>query len=167
MQETPLLLHVGCGGDPKPEWATKYTEIRFDIDESQHPDIVGNMVDMGQIGPYDAIYCQHALEHLTFKDAAQALREFLRVLKAGGFVMVMVPDLEGVSATAEPILQAPIGPITGIDMIYGLQSSDNPYMAHRSGYVRDTLHKSMNDAGFSKAETRRTGNYNLISIGVK
>jgi ubiquinone/menaquinone biosynthesis C-methylase UbiE len=150
-----------------PEWATEYTEIRFDIDESQHPDIVGNMVDIGQIGPYDAIYCQHALEHLTFKDAAQALREFRRVLKDGGFAMVMVPDLEGVSATAEPILQAPIGPITGIDMIYGLQSSVNPYMAHKSGYVRDTLHKTMNDAGFSKAETRRLGNYNLISIGVK
>ena len=167
MQKPPLLLHVGCGGDPKPVWATEYKEVRLDIDESQRPDIVGNMVEMGEIGPYDTIYCQHALEHLTFKNAAKALREFVRVLKDGGFAMVMVPDLEGVKATRETILNAPIGPISGIDMIYGLQSSDSPYMAHKSGYVRETLHQMMKEAGFARAETKRLGGYNLLSIGVK
>lgn len=164
---TRSLLHVGCGGDPRPEWAKDYTETRFDIDAAQKPDIVGDMTALGEIGNYDAVLCQHALEHLTFSDSAKALREFRRVLNDGGFAMVMVPDLEGVNATDEPILQAPIGPITGLDMIYGLQSSDNPYMAHRSGYVRDTLDKAMRAAGFSKVETRRLANYNLISVGVK
>jgi SAM-dependent methyltransferase len=161
------LLHVGCGGDSLPEWAQKFREVRFDIDASHNPDIVGNMVEMGEIGPFDAVLCQHALEHLSFSDAAKALREFRRVLNDGGFAMVFVPDLEGVRATDAPLLETPAGWISGIDMIYGLQSSDSPHMAHKSGYVLDTLSTALADAGFSRYSVKRMGDYNLMAVGVK
>lgn len=159
------LLHVGCGGDPKPEWATEYTEIRLDIDGSHNPHIVASMTDMGEIGEFDAIYCAHALEHLTPADGDKALSEFIRVLKPGGFAMMLVPDLEDVKATDEVILQAPCGPITGLDMIYGLR--DMPFMAHQTGFVKATLDKVLKKAGFSKWSTSRLSNYNLIGVGVK
>ena len=150
-----------------PEWAKVYREVRFDIDASHNPDIVGNMVDMGDIGQFDAILCQHALEHLTFKDGIVALQEFRRVLNDGGFAMVLVPDLEGVRATDAPILETPAGWITGIDMIYGWQKSDNPFMEHKSGYIAETMKKAFENAGFSKVEVKRLTNYNLMAIGVK
>ena len=159
------LLHVGCGGDAKPEWATEYTETRLDIDGSHNPHIVASMTDMGDIGEYDAIYCSHALEHLTPEDGDKALAEFVRVLAPGGFAMVLVPDLEDVKATDEVILEAPCGPITGLDMIYGLRGL--PYMAHQTGFVKSTLDKTMHRAGFAKVATNRLSNYNLIGIGVK
>lgn len=168
MQErTPSLLHVGCGGDPLPQWASDYTETRLDIDAAQNPHIIADMVSLGEIGTYDAVYCSHALEHLTSKDVVTALSEFRRVLNDGGFAMVVVPDLEDVKATDEVILNAPIGPITGLDMIYGLRSSDNPHMAHKTGFVAQTLNKALTEAGFSKVVTKRLTNYNLIGVGVK
>lgn len=160
-------MHVGCGGDHLPDLFENYTEVRLDIDESVNPDIVANMVDLGEIGTYDALYCNHALEHLTFSDVSKALKEFRRVLNDGGFVMVIVPDLEDVKPTDEVILDAPIGPITGLDMIYGLRSSDNPHMAHKTGFVCESLDRAMLKAGFSKVKTRRLENYNLMSVGVK
>jgi hypothetical protein len=65
-----------------------------------------------------------------------------RVLKPGGCVVVFVPDLEGVEATDEVLYEAPCGPITGLDLIYGLRSAwPQPHMAHHTGFVRDTLER--------------------------
>ena len=167
MQKT--LLHVGCGGDVRPFWATDYQETRLDIDESQSPDIVASMTDMGDIGTYDAVYCSHALEHLFPHEVVTALSEFRRVLNPEGLAMVMVPDLEDVKATEDVILDAPCGPITGLDMIYGKRDvlAEKPYMAHKTGFVQDTLANAYAAAGFRKIETLRLGDYNLMGIGVK
>jgi len=40
------------------------------------------------------IFMEHCLEHLTYSDAYKVLLEFLRVLKPGGNLMVIVPDAE-------------------------------------------------------------------------
>lgn len=127
------------------------------------------MTDMGDIGPFDAIYCSHALEHLYPHDVATALSEFRRVLRPGGKVMVIVPDLEGVEATDEPLFVSPSGPITGRDMIYGLARyvAATPYMAHRTGFVRETLAKALQDAGFARFDARRLGDYNLFGAAMK
>lgn len=163
------LLHVGCGCDPAPTWAKAYKEVRLDIDDKYNPDIVASMLDMGEIGNYDIVYCQHALEHLYPYEVVTALSEFKRVLNDGGIAMVIVPDLEDVKATEEVILESPIGPITGLDMIYGYRPAlkDNPHMAHKTGFVESTLKKALTEAGFSKVFTNRNGNFNLIGVGKK
>ena len=58
------LLHVGCGSDPLPEYLREYEEVRLDINEEVAPDIVASMTNLGEIGKYDVVLCQHALEHL-------------------------------------------------------------------------------------------------------
>jgi SAM-dependent methyltransferase len=45
-------------------------------------------------GQFEAVYSSHLLEHLTWGDAAQLLRESRRVLAPGGVCRVVVPDLE-------------------------------------------------------------------------
>lgn len=161
------LLHVGCGSDPLPSWLGDFTETRLDISPDVSPDIVASMLDMGDIGPYDALLCQHALEHLHAHEVAQALEEFRRVLKPGGHLIVFVPDLQDVQPTEEVILQSPAGPITGLDMIYGYRVAikDNPHMQHKTGFIADTLRAAM--TGFSKVVVERMGNYNLMAACVK
>ena len=164
------LLHVGCGGDPLPEWAEgRYQETRLDISPDHTPDILASMVDMGEIGSYDAIHCSHALEHLMPHEVSVALSEFIRVLNPGGFAVVFVPDLEGVQATEEPLFEAPCGTITGLDLLYGLRKllPSMPFMAHKTGFVSDTLRKAFEAAGFSKVEVQRLPNYNLMAVAVK
>lgn len=158
------LLHVGCGNDPLPAWALGYEETRLDIDANCNPDVVASMTDMGEIGQFDLVFCSHALEHLYPHEVAVALGEFRRVLKPDGGAVVFVPDLEGVSATEDVLFEAPCGPITGLDLIYGYRRvlADMPHMAHHTGFTRETLTQVLADAGFAAVEVRRMEAHNLM-----
>jgi len=164
----PRILHVGCGGAPLPDWLLG-TETRFDIDPNMKPDIVGSMTEMGDIGPFDIVYCCHTLEHLGPRDVHKALQEFLRVLSPNGAAIVLVPDLEDVKPTFEVMYESPSGPVTGHDMYYGHVSCDhNPYMRHLSGFISETLKDAFLKAGFNRAKVSRGEmGMNLIAMGVK
>ena len=144
------LLHVGGGGGPLPDWAQGVTETTLDIDPKHNPDIVASMVDMGKIGKYDFVYSCHCLEHVFPHEAKKALREMYRVLKDGGTNMVIVPDLDGVKPNNDVVYDSPAGPVTGLDIIYGMASliEDNPFMAHKTGFTMDSLKAEFKEAGF-------------------
>lgn len=163
----PTVLHVGCGRQPLPDWLDAYEEVRLDIDPSVEPDVCASMVELGEIGPFDAIYTTHTLEHLYPDEVPVALSEFRRVLKPGGFAVIVVPDLEGVQATEDVVYESPAGPITGLDMIYGMGRfvATSRYMAHHCGFVRDTLKQVIDAAGFDRCDVTRT-NFNLYAAAV-
>lgn len=168
-ENPPRILHVGCGGAPLPEWM-EGIETRFDIDVNMKPDIVGSMTEMGDIGPFEIVYCCHTVEHLTPRDVHKALQEFLRVLVPGGCAIVLVPDLEDIRPTHDMVYMSPSGPVSGHDMFYGHEScADNVYMRHCSGFTSDTLKAAFLKAGFAKVEAARDREpgWNLICAGVK
>lgn len=127
------------------------------------------MLDVGPIGPFDVVLCQHALEHVAPHDVKRALGEFRRVLKPGGHAIVFVPDLQDVEPTAEVVMHTPAGPITGHDLFYGFGPAlaEHPHMAHRCGFVADTLKAAFIAAGFSAASAMRLGNFDLFGAAVK
>lgn len=165
------LLHAGCGTSELPSWfGDRYTEVRLDIDPKAKPDIVASLTDMGDIGTFDAIYTSHCVEHLYPADVLLALTEFHRVLKPDGFVQIIVPDLEGVSATDEPLYECPgVGWLSGLDLIYGCRfdAARSTYMAHHSGFVSATLERALRDAGFARVDMKRLPQYNLMAIARK
>src|SRR6185295_16545775 len=155
----PTLLHAGCGTTPRPAWADGFEEVRLDIDARCNPDIRASIVDMGEIGPFEALYSSHCLEHLYPHQVPVALGEFFRVLKPGGKALIIVPDLEDVRPTEDALYLSEAGPICGLDMIYGKASliAENPFMAHHSGFTADTLRGAMEAAGFACEITRSEG----------
>lgn len=163
------LLHAGCGSSALPEFLSSrgYTEVRLDIDEKMGPDIVASLTDLGEIGKFDAIFCSHCVEHLYPVDVSTALTEFYRVTKPGGFALVIVPDLEGVQATEDVLFESAIGPLTGLDLIYGCRfdAGRSEYMAHHSGFVSSTLEAAMKAAGFETVTMKRLPEYNLMAVG--
>jgi SAM-dependent methyltransferase len=130
---------------------------------------LGSMTNMGDIGPYDAVFCCHALEHLYPHEVTWAINEFYRVLKPGGKVVILVPDLEDVKPTEEALYRSDCGPISGLHLYYGdpTQIHEFPYMAHHCGFVAETLQKAIGLAPFELIETKRLPNYNLLGVGVK
>lgn len=163
------MLHAGCGETSLPAWLMGHDEVRLDIDPAVGPDIVASFTDLGAIGPFDLIYCSHALEHLHPGDVAKALREFHRVLTPGGRAVVYVPDLEDVKPTEDVLFVSPGGPITGRDLYYGKADlvGENPHMAHRTGFVAESLEAAFYAAGFAKVATARIPFHNLLAGAVK
>lgn len=163
------VLHVGCGGDPLPAWLDDAEEVRLDIDPANEPHIVGDMRTLGDVGPFDTVYCSHALEHLYPHEIVPTLQGFHRVLKDGGHAVLFVPDLEGVSPTDEVLMITPAGPVTGLDMYYGYRPmlERHPHMAHHMGFVRQSLEYMLMQAGFMNVIVRRLPDFNLMGGGTK
>lgn len=164
------VLHAGCGGSPLPPWPIlEGREVRLDIDPACNPDIVASLTDLGDIGEFDTVFCSHTLEHLHPKDGAKALREFVRVLKPGGVAVILVPNLNGIKPTDDEVYMSAMGPITGLDMIYGHRglTESNPYMIHRTGFIAETLRKALDDAGFLISRVTEDADFNLLGFAGK
>lgn len=166
--EPRRILHVGCGDERLPPWLTG-EETRLDISPDCRPDIVASMTDMGDIGPFEVIFSSHCLEHLYPHDVPRALAEFLRVLAPKGIAIIFVPDLEDVRATEDVILDTPAGPVTGLDLMYGLRSAlrESPHMAHHTGFTAASLGTALTAAGFEMVSTKRLVHHNLFGTGRK
>ena len=178
------FLHVGCGQQTK-ESTTKgfnssaWNEIRLDIDKNVNPDVIGTMTNMSGIesGSVDAIYSSHNIEHLYAHEVAIALKEFIRVLKTDGFVVVTCPDLQSVCKLVvedkllEPAYTSPVGPIAPIDILYGFRpdmAAGNLYMSHRSGFTLKTLIGTLRHSGFATAAgLRREKHFDLFCLATK
>lgn len=162
------VLHVGCGGEKLPPPLDAFEETRVDIDPSVSPDIIANMTSLGDIGEYDVIYCSHALEHLYPHEVPKALAEFHRVLRKGGSAIVVVPDLEDVKPTEEILMGDESDGICGLHLYYGdhREIPTKPYMAHHSGFIRETLERALRQV-FSDALMTRAPHYNLVGVGIK
>jgi hypothetical protein len=174
------LLHVGCGMSPRdklpaifqsPEWR----EIRMDIDERVKPDVVGSITDMQAItdASVDAIWSSHNLEHVNSFEVPKVLAEFLRVLKADGFVLLTLPDLRAVARhivndqLMEPLYVSASGPITPLDILFGHQASmeaGNGFMAHRTGFTARSLGQALIDAGFAEVRVHEGSRWDLWAV---
>jgi SAM-dependent methyltransferase len=157
------FLHVGCGPQYKSQIKgfdnENWKEIRFDIDEKVDPDIVGTLLDMSAVetGSVDAIYSSHNIEHVFPHEVPIVLREFHRVLKDDGMVVLRCPDLQSVCEAVvddkllQPLYESPAGPISPIDILYGHRqfiARGNEYMAHKGGFTYSVLNDAFIEAGF-------------------
>jgi SAM-dependent methyltransferase len=114
--DAPKLLNLACGDQAHPEW----TNVEFwphcvryraplvgrlvrRLDASKaHLNGRGVPVRFTDLrdgipypdGSFDVVYHSNFLEHLGRRDAEQLLRECRRVLRPGGILRVVVPDLE-------------------------------------------------------------------------
>ena len=177
------FLHVGCWHHTKHGLKgfnnDSWDEIRFDIDESVSPDIVGSLSDMSALNSasLDAVYSSHNIEHIFAHEVPIAVREFYRVLKDDGFVVITCPDLQSLGeAIAEDRLtdalyMSPTGPICPIDIIYGHRGyieQGNPYMAHKTGFTYTSLATVFLQNGFAKViGGRNLQPYSLWMIALK
>lgn len=127
------------------------------------------MSELPDIGPFDAVFSSHSLEHLPHHRVGPCLEGFRRVLKEGGALVVLVPDLEGLEPTEDVLFESPAGEVRAADLFYGFRKfiEAHPYMAHRTGFVQKTLQSALETAGFSKISVKRFSDYNLFAAAVK
>lgn len=133
-------LNLGCGTRFHPAW----TNIDF---TSSAAEVVSHNLRNGipfADNTAQVVYHSHMLEHFSRGDAPVFLRECRRVLKPGGIIRVVVPDLESI---AETYLRA-LGRAAGGDEQWGhnyeyvmLELYDQAVRERPGGELGDYLHQ--------------------------
>ena len=99
----------------------------------------------------DYIECLEALEHLPFRQVEVALREMYRVLKPGGKMVLMVPDMDDMCrGWLEKVTDKVFDHNTFFGLIqqfFGNQIHDGEY--HKAGFTQTYLKGVINAVGFS------------------
>jgi len=84
----------------------------------------------------DEIRASHILEHFTFREASEALKDWVRVLKPGGRIRIAVPDVDKCLSSNDP---------NRLFYLMGGQTDENDI--HKSAYDENRLRAVMMDAG--------------------
>ena len=146
----PLRLNLGCGDKILPGY------VNVDVAESRagrKPDV---LCDLHRLTPFadasaDEILSVHVVEHFWRWEILDVLREWVRVLKPGGLMVLECPNL--ISA-CEAFLADPermSGPGNEgqrtMWVFYGDPAWQDPLMVHRWGYTPQSLARLMQEAG--------------------
>ena len=127
----------GCGG------AGKRGEDYLSVDISEDADIKAEAWDIPlPDGDVDEIWSSHMLEHVSIYKVAETLKEWHRVLKHKGRLIVQTPNMDYIARYW----------LTGPDrawaeaMIFGTQANDGEY--HKCAFTAATLRADLEAAGF-------------------
>jgi predicted SAM-dependent methyltransferase len=95
------LLNCGCGNKYHPDW--------INIDNTPvNKMILKHNLRKGipfEKNYFDVVYHSHVLEHFSRIDGKKFMDECYRVLKPGGIIRIVVPDLENITRTYLEILE--------------------------------------------------------------
>jgi len=143
-------LNLGCGD--------KILEGYVNVDVApsragRSPDV---LCDLHKLEPFEADSCDevmaiHVVEHFYRWEVIDVLREWLRVLKPGGRMILECPNLLTACQTLLSNPQAAAGPgpegQRSMWVLYGDPAWRDPLMCHRWNYTPDSLRAVMEEAG--------------------
>jgi cephalosporin hydroxylase len=148
--QRPLRLNLGCGDKLLQGY------VNVDVARSRagkEPDVV---CDLRSLSPFDSdgadeVLAVHVIEHFWRWEALDVLREWTRVLRPGGTMVLECPNL---ATACEAFLADPAGRSgpgregqTTMWVFYGDPAWRDPLMIHRWGYTPDSLARLMREAG--------------------
>ena len=145
-----VKLNLGCGD----KILSGYVNVDVaDSRAGKRPDV---LCDLHALTPFedgsvDEILSVHVVEHFWRWEVVDVLREWVRVLKPNGLMILECPNLKSACETflANSDLHAGPGPEGQSTMwvFYGDPSWHDPLMVHRWGYTPQSLAALMAEAG--------------------
>ena len=150
IQAETLRLNLGCGDKILPGY------VNVDVAPSRagrKPDVLCDLHDLHLFDDdsADEILSVHVVEHFWRWEVVAVLREWLRVLKPGGHMILECPNL--LSACQQFLADAEKFSGPGQEgqrtmwVFYGDPAWKDPLMVHRWGYTPKSLAAVMTEAG--------------------
>jgi predicted SAM-dependent methyltransferase len=154
-----LILEIGANVKPQaiyvPGWeGSKF--ITLDADEKQNPTIVADAADMPPelYDKLDGLLASHVLEHFSYWHTDEVLAGWVKCLKPGGELHILVPSLEW---AARQVLSEQPSPAIYAQLYAG---QVNQWDVHFTGFTMRKLRQLMEKVGIN-CQVARTGIYHV------
>lgn len=147
-----VRLNLGCGDKKLPGYINvDYAPSRKGVT----PDILLDLRKLTfQDATVDEILSVHVIEHFYYWEAEGLLKEWARVLKSGGRLVLECPNI---LSAAQVLLNDPdgaVGPGKEGSMsmwpLYGDPNWSDPLMCHKWGYTPNSLIRLLENVGFKE-----------------
>lgn len=154
--DKPKALDIGCGPIDRSNDFPNHNLIRVDIRDECNPDYRCDVRDLPFAdGEFDLIFSSHVLEHFSREGWKAVFAEWLRVLKVGGEVFLILPNIEWATTHFdESAEQANV-----MNVLYGAQS--NPFDFHYNGWTPKSVNAALHEFGCAPPSISHSG-YNMI-----
>lgn len=154
-------VDLGCGPTDRSEEFKDYDLVRVDVDERWNPDYRCDVRTLPFADEeFDLVFSSHVLEHFPRGDYEFVLREWLRILKKGGIIRFILPNIQW---AAEQIVKGVVDNDV-LNVLYGAQTSQWDF--HYNGFTPTRLKELLATNGVSVVNESLSG-YNIILEGTK
>jgi SAM-dependent methyltransferase len=161
-------IDIGCGSYKRYEQFPDHDLLRVDIDERWEPDYRCDVRSLPfETESFDLVFSSHVLEHFPSVECDAVLDEWLRILKVGGTIELVIPTIEW---AAEQLVKG-ICNEDVLNVLYGAQTS--PYDFHYNGFTPQSFKEFLEEHGLKdikieRATTSPLGKeYNMRATAVK
>ena len=136
-----LVAEVGAGFSSEGQglFGPKAKIVRFDIREQVKPDVRCDIrhIDEHWHGKFDFVNASHVLEHFRRAEADDTVKEWIKLLKPGGSIIIHVPNFE--SAVSKilnpPPTASPEQKMYYWSQVYGDQGQSGAAWQHLNGFT--------------------------------
>lgn len=156
-----VRLDLGAG-----QWRRGDGFTTVDIDTRWNPDLVADIRDLHMFrdGQVAEIYCSHTLEHFTIAEGPRLLQEWWRVLRPGGRLEIVVPDV-GRAAALWARHEIPDEKL--LERLAGGDQTATPYMLHKNFFWATRLIALLRDTGFTDVQVIHEDNLDLRAVATR
>lgn len=150
------ILDVGANKFDRPGElfpSEERTVVRLDANPEVQPDILHDIrqpLPPELHGAFDVVVASHVLEHISWREVTQALRNIGEAVSDGGSLWVLVPDLEW---CAKRVLSKEMD-LGFMGALFGGQLDG--FDSHLCGFTRDTLRIALENRGWRVSKMYRT-----------
>lgn len=154
-----LVLEIGANVKPQAGFIESFKDakvITLDADVNQKPDIVADAANMPPelYGKLDGLLASHVLEHFSYWNTNKVLAGWIKCLKPGGEIHILVPSLEW---AARQVLSENPSPAIYAQLYAG---QVNQWDRHDTGFTMRKLRQLFQVEGVN-VHTAKTGIYHI------
>jgi SAM-dependent methyltransferase len=150
--ERPVRLNLGCGDKILPGY------VNVDVVEARagmKPDVICDLHDLAPFADAsaDEILSVHVVEHFWRWEIRDVMREWARVLKPGGRMIIECPNILSACRTflenPQQFSREDQNGQRTMWVFYGDPKWKDPLMIHRWGYTADSLKELLSEVGLA------------------